>query len=543
MRKGVENGYGNSDAAIMEIRKRITVKAAYNIKKFFSIFMIVSFLAGCAVSETDQAEESMPEAVTVPKEGAQEAEPDAPEDKPFAFTDEQAGRVMKQAEKALKTAVERADIYNEVHPEEEEIRAYLSRYFAPDILDYVLCVCQIKTEDGKCFCRTLDYYKNYYMDTDKRMRVIGQGEGWCDVGVTFKHNWERKWDEEEVPVRIEKQENGRWLITKMNHWYNDLRFNYMREMDYEPVYMTEETAEWLIREFGTEENGENIPIDVETDADGCILPDSSECQLTEQEVRGLSRYEQFLAVQEIYGRNGKKFDDVILYGYFRERPWYKPYREVFDENSLTQTERYNISLLAEAGELGELAQAAYGNRYEKEEKADGQPLSTEEAACIIGDAFDSLDEPFTFKPENKIEEISDDVESYYSLGEYSEEDRLKEYVSTWFSEETFDYLMHMCSVIYGAVRDEDGNYMLMRGLTEAMDPYVYDDFSGVTIREYTDTECTVTVFFQNVHNYLYGVSLASEGEMVLRLEGDRWVITEISEPNYDELFRELGWLE
>lgn len=526
-------------------KERVTVKTTYNIKNLFSIFAIVLCLMGCAVQETDQAKEPVPEPVTVQEEEAQETDEQIEEapDKAFAFTDEQAGRVMKQAEKALKTAVERADIYQEEPPEEEEIRAYLSKYFDPSILDYVLYVYQIKTEDGKCYCGYYDYYTNFYMNTDEKMRIIGQREGCCDISVTFQHRWERKWDEEEVTVRIEKQENGRWLVTKMNHWYNDLRFNYMKEMDYEPVYMTEETAKWLIREFGTDENGEKLPIDVETDEEGCILPDSSEHRLTEQEAEKLSRYEQFLAVQEIYARNGKKFDDVILHGYFRERPWYMPYREVFDENSLTETERYNISLLAQVGDLGEMAQAAYGNRYGKEEKAAGQPLSTEEAACIIGEAFDSLDEPFTFKLENKIEEISDDVESYYSLGEYSEEGRLKEYVSEWFSEETFDYLMNMCLMMYGVTRTEDGNYVLMRGLTLPMDQYVLDDFSGVVIKEYTDMECTVTVPFRNLNSRWFNASVGSEGEIVLRREEDRWIIAKISEPNYDEFFREFGRLE
>lgn len=41
----------------------------------------------------------------------------------------------------------------------------------------------------------------------------------------------------------------------------------------------------------------------------------------------------------------------------------------------------NISQLTAAGNLGELAKAAYGNRYGKEEKMAGQPMSTEEASA------------------------------------------------------------------------------------------------------------------------------------------------------------------
>ena len=47
-------------------------------------------------------------------------------------------------------------------------------------------------------------------------------------------------------------------------------------------------------------------------------------------------------------------------------------------------------------------------------------------------------------------------------------------------------------------------------------------------------------FLNTTTGGMWDIPIDSEGEMVLRLEGDRWVITEISEPNYDELFREMG---
>ncbi len=120
------------------------------------------------------------------------------------------------------------------------------------------------------------------------------------------------------------------------------------------------------------------------------------------------------------------------------------------------------------------------------------------------------------------------------LGEFSLEEQLKEYVATWFSEETFDYLMNMCSIMHGVVRDEDGKYMLMRGLTLPMNQYVVGDFAIIVIKEYTDVECTVSVPFQNLNGWPGDMSTYSEGKMVLRREENRWIITEISEPHYDE---------
>lgn len=519
---------------------------------FLEILIPVCILMGCGVQETDQAQELAPEPVTVhsseeipqmdrmeEEEEAEEEEAAEAEDKPHVFTNRTAELLLEQAEKAMEKAMERADTNNEEHPAEEEIRSYLSGYFDPDILDYVLYVYQIKIEDGKCFYNYYDHYQNFYMNADAGVQIIEQGEDYCDISVIFQHRWHRAWDEEEGTVRVEKDERGYWVITKMNQWYNDLRYYYMRDTDYEPVYLTKEAAEWLIREFGTDENGEKVQLCAQTDEDGYILQGSSEHRLTEEEIGALSRYELFLAAQEIYAENGKKFGDVFLYGYFWKKTWYEPYKGVFDENSLTEIQRYNIDLLAEAGNLGELAQAAYGNRYGKEEKAAGSPLGAEEAACIIGDAFNSLGDLFVSKPENKIEELSDDVGKYYSLGEYSSEEKLREYVSMWFSEDAFEYLMCMCSIMHGVEKDENGNYMLMRDLTLPMDQYVLDDFSGVVIKEYTDMECTVSVTFENLNARPQVMAIYNEGEMVLKREGDRWVITEISEPHYDEYYESL----
>ncbi len=66
-----------------------------------------------------------------------------------------------------------------------------------------------------------------------------------------------------------------------------------------------------------------------------------------------------------------------------------------------------------------------------------------------------------------------------------------------------------------------------------MDKYIPDDLRSVTIKDYNDTECTVTVSFLNLTMY-YLQSDDSEGEILFRREGDRWVIAAISEPHYDE---------
>ena len=133
-----------------------------------------------------------------------------------ALTEDYAEQIIKEADNAIQAVMKKSDIYQKEQPAEEEIRAYLSDYFDQNILDYVLFVYQIAIEDGKCFYRYNDHYSNFHVDTEKNMEIIRQGEGYCDILVTFVHNWESKRDEERVTVRIEKNETGHWVISKMN---------------------------------------------------------------------------------------------------------------------------------------------------------------------------------------------------------------------------------------------------------------------------------------------------------------------------------------
>lgn len=509
--------------------------------KLLEIFAAAFLFAGCSAQEADLPEETPQDAAEVysveEETGSQEAEP---EDNNVTLTETEVEQVIRRADKTIQVILEKPKIYfTEQPPGEEEVKAYLSNYFDESILDYVFFVYRIEIEDGKCYSqysnRYYDRYPFFYMDIEGDMKIVGQGDGYYDVSVTFKHRWNRGWRiEEEGTIRIERNETGDWLITGMSQWYNDFRYYYMPEMDYSPEYLTEEMTEWMIQEFGTGENGEKIQISAEPDENGFILPDSSVREIAEQEIESLSRYEMYLAIQEIYARHGKKFDDVMLYGYFHAKPWYEPYKQVFDENNLTETERHNIGLLAETGGFGEMAQAAYRNMYGEEEETDGQALSAEEAACIIWDAFYSLDNIFTAKDENELKEKNHGEGVYYSLGEYGEKQRLKEYVSTWFSEEVFDYLMVMCGMIYHVTVDEEGRYVLVYDRMPPMDAYAPDDLRSVVIKDYNDEECTVTVSFLNLTMYETLQYDDSEGEILFRRERDRWVIAAISEPHYDE---------
>ena len=93
----------------------------------------------------------------------------------------------------------------------------------------------------------------------------------------------------------------------------------------------------------------------------------------------------------------------------------------------------------------------------------------------------------------------------------------------------------MCFIIHGVFEDEQGHYVLAYDFMTPMDKYVPDDLRSVMIKDYNDTECTVTVSFLNLTMY-NTQQYDSEGEILFRREGDRWVIAKISEPHYDETY-------
>lgn len=79
-----------------------------------------------------------------------------------------------------------------------------------------------------------------------------------------------------------------------------------------------------------------------------ICPQSDIKKLTVKQVKKLSKAKRRLAKNEIYARNGRKFNDQNLQEYFDNQDWYvgviEP--EDFDESVFNKIEKYNVKLLA-----------------------------------------------------------------------------------------------------------------------------------------------------------------------------------------------------
>ena len=93
---------------------------------------------------------------------------------------------------------------------------------------------------------------------------------------------------------------------------------------------------------------EQLPtVEETTSSADFIIPDSSTRVLTDDEVNTLDQNTARYALNEIYARRGRKFNDQELQNYFNGKSWYVGTIEPdnFDESSLTAIEKENTKKL------------------------------------------------------------------------------------------------------------------------------------------------------------------------------------------------------
>ena len=87
----------------------------------------------------------------------------------------------------------------------------------------------------------------------------------------------------------------------------------------------------------------------ETENSEYILPESDPRYVEQDEIDQLTKNEVRLAINEIYARHGRIFENSELREYFESKDWYdgtiEP--EDFDEDVLNQYEKANVKLLAD----------------------------------------------------------------------------------------------------------------------------------------------------------------------------------------------------
>ena len=79
-----------------------------------------------------------------------------------------------------------------------------------------------------------------------------------------------------------------------------------------------------------------------------ILPDSASRYLAESEVSWMDNNTLRLALNEVYARRGRRFNDRYLQNYFDSQPWYRGtiYPDSFRESVFNRYEKANIQMMA-----------------------------------------------------------------------------------------------------------------------------------------------------------------------------------------------------
>lgn len=87
----------------------------------------------------------------------------------------------------------------------------------------------------------------------------------------------------------------------------------------------------------------------ETENSEYILPESDTRYVEQDEIDQLTKNEVRLAINEIYARHGRIFENSELREYFESKDWYDGMIEPedFDEDVLNQYEKANVKLLAD----------------------------------------------------------------------------------------------------------------------------------------------------------------------------------------------------
>ncbi|OOB78289.1 MAG: hypothetical protein BEN18_07750 [Epulopiscium sp. Nuni2H_MBin001] len=124
---------------------------------------------------------------------------------------------------------------------------------------------------------------------------------------------------------------------------------------------------------------------VEISTAGYVFPNSHKCYLEEWQLDGLTVEQLRIARNEIYARHGRTFHSKELQDYFNARYWYNGTVDCdcFDEQTLNEIERANISLIQKWEQMGGFSLPKL-TQDEITQLAQSLLSSEEVRSCVLG---------------------------------------------------------------------------------------------------------------------------------------------------------------
>ena len=195
-----------------------------------------------------------------------------------------------------------------------------------------------------------DYgFIRYKIDSKGDFKVVSRNDSEICIEVPFIKKDSLGGDLaklEKGKVFLNLSDDGKWRISKISNWYDDLSFYELGEyIDY--FFDSKNNVKTNYEDFI---NRISMSLDKDIDRDDILV--GSDTGLISQSVnlkklQKLSKLSAYIACEEIYARHGKIYEEHSPeYYYFHKRPWYKE-NENFDKENLRDIEKENIKVIKE----------------------------------------------------------------------------------------------------------------------------------------------------------------------------------------------------
>jgi len=362
------------------------------------------------------------------------------------LTSEQAKDIIILANQAM---LELSNNLKRKHLNEDELMEIITQYFDDSVIEQVLFMYNIKKDDR-------DYFSDYSI---RSLMLDNQSQFFADkhddnyiITTSFIQTHGRENMRKESCTFILTEHEDKWKIAGINQWYYSFIYTYLSGYDFGLFNFQEQEAQELIELFGID-NNEAISFGSLFNNNEQIMENSSSKILKEEDIVNLTKFEMFLAIQEIYARNGKKFASAILHTHFgsaepyKKQLWYHPYENIFANKNINNIEKENISLLRRWLNLpASFDCREYGNLYLYEE----QVPNSEELSVIINAAFSGIEKYMIKDDKHIVDDLTDyDPIIVYQLEKVYTKELFKDFLMEYFSEEILNYIYMMLMVNNG----------------------------------------------------------------------------------------------
>lgn len=241
--------------------------------------------------------------------------------------------------------------------DENKLEIYHRNYIKDSAYSYLLGMYQISRFKSKLVKNVGDYgFIRYKIDSRGDFKVVSRNDSEICVEVPFIKKDSLGGDLsklEKGKVFLNLSDDGKWRISKISHWYDDLAFYELGEyIDYffDSKNNVKTNYEDFILKYGYDSKGNKISMKIiRYPLDDQILSTSSQVLLGEYtdiyRLNTLSKLAAHIAYEEIYARHGKTYDKYsIEYNYFNQLDWYKENNN-FNENELNDVEIHNLEVI------------------------------------------------------------------------------------------------------------------------------------------------------------------------------------------------------